>query len=351
MSGSASVLNSGLILFAGWLIGGAVLTVSYWLADYIWIQRHSLHFSIGARPARCSGAIGEWLLLGFAALTLFVVDAFTPSASLGEILSGHWRVWLIATVIVGGLVTFYSIATALKAPNEGQPADFRRRLTRTYAIYSAYSTLIFTGGIILIFTLVSQFIADTAVFHAAAREVLATAVADASQPAGELMRRVEISFIDGLDALNSAEDQMAPVFMFAAGLFTINLVVLFTPLRGLFLNNAVFITNLSTIVALVSVTAVGAAIYLGTYTQFIDAYLAALDRFKPILAEQDWTLMKRFAEVRFIIDDKRSLLGFITEMSNEWGGVAAALGAVQWAVSQLAKPAHKASPVEEGAVS
>lgn len=345
MSAPAWMGTPGGILLFGWVLGCILLAISYRLAGYIWVERHSLHFHIGTRPARCSGAIGEAIILLLCAGLLFLVDANTPAFSIADLLTQHWELSLLTTAIMAGVILFYSISTAREAPAEGQPADFRKRLVRAYLVYSGYSTLLFTGGLLLLFTMTSQFVIDGKSFNDAAGRVLSATV-PASDNADVLMTIVEKTFIEVMSILNTVKDQMSPVFIFAIGIFTVNLLILYTPLRSLFLNNAVFLTNLSTLTALTAIMIVGAAVYIASYSLFINNYLDALRDFRDPLANSDWKTLSRYAQILFVMDEKKNLVGFVTEMTNEWGGLAAILGAVQWAVGQFRKPSAEASSAD-----
>jgi len=317
------------------------------MAGWVWVERHSLQFTIGSRPARCSGAVGEAIILGVCAGILYLVDLTTPAFTISDLIQQHPRAWLIALVVMATVIGTYSVLAAIKAPAEGRPADFRPRLARAYSVYSGYSTLLFTGGLLLLFTLVSQFSIDAKGFHAEASRILAAAVPGGGTDA--MMGAIERTYLDATLALNSVKDQMAPVFIFAVGIFAVNLLILHTPIRSLYLDNAVFLTNLSTLVAILAIGICGASVYLGAYSGFVNDYLGALARFKEPLAAGSWQTMGRYSQILFTMDQKRNPIAFITDLANDWGGLAAILGMLQWAIGQFKKPGGEPSSADAAA--
>lgn len=323
----------GASLFAGWLVGCVILALSYWRAGPIWIERHSLKFKVAGRQARCSGAIGEMAILGYCAALLWIVDSMTPTWSFIDIIARRPYAALAALAFVSAIVAFHTV----RAAEHPDPAT-KKRLRQTYAIYAVYSALLFAGGMILIYTIVTQFWFDTASFMRDGDQILervrAAAAGGEPRPAYEA---IEFGFVDAMQLLKRAEDQMSPVFIFAIAIFVINLLILYTPLRGLFLTDAVFLTNVGTLVAIVAVGAAGAIVYVFSYSAFLDDFLHLLTGLPRSLIAADLLYVRRYGEIVLALDQQRSLVGFITKMSNEWGGLTAVVGIVQAAASQLAR--------------
>jgi hypothetical protein len=338
--------STGGLLLSGWLLGTALLAAGYWLAGPVWVERHSLKFHIGSRPARCSGAVGEAVIFSVCAGILYLVDITTPAFTISELLAQNARWWLLTAGVMAGVILLYSVSTALKSPAEGQAPDFRKRLVRAYLVYSGYSTLLFTGGLLLLITLLSQFSIDAKEFQATTSRILAEAVPASGSPDG-MMAVIERTFLDAMTTLNSVKDQMAPVFIFAIGIFAVNLLILHTPIRSLYLNNAVFLTNLSTLAAIAAIVIFGASVYIGAYSGFVNDYLQALGRFREPLESANWQAMGRYAQIFFAVDQKKNPIAFITDLSNDWGGLAAILGMLQWAVSQFKKPGAEVSSADQ----
>ncbi|MDF1807686.1 hypothetical protein, partial [Hyphomonas sp.] len=159
-----------------------------------------------------------------------------------------------------------------------------------------------------------------------------------------IQRGLELSYLDTQLLLSKAEDSMSPVFVFMAGIFAINLAVRLTPLRSLFINNAVLLTMVSTIIGVIAVMAVGAWTYIGYYSSFIDDYIASLAQFRELVMQEGSDVLERYSEIYVQMISQKTLLGFVTRISNEWGGVAAVLGVTQWIVEQFNRPEQEESP-------
>lgn len=318
---------SALVILTGWLIASAFVIAAYWRAGPVWIERHSLRFSLAGKDRRCSGALGEIALLTVCALLLWMVDATTPAMNFVAVIALH-PLWAFAALIfVSGVIAAYT-ASAVEHPD---PAT-RKRLRQTYAIYAPFSTLLFGGGMVLIYCIVTQFIADTENFQTVGAEIVNRA---AGATAENVQRGVEFSYLDAMLLLAGAKNQMTPVFIFAIALFSINLLILYTPMRGLYTTNAVFLTNASTLVAITAVAIAGAVVYVASYNAFIKDYMAALAGLPREIIGADIVFQRRFTDIILALEQKGSLVGFIGDMSNEWAGLTAAVGVVQAAASRL----------------
>jgi hypothetical protein len=331
---------SGIVIVCGWLIASTFLVAAYWRAGPVWIERHSLRFKLAGQDRRCSGAIGEMALLGACALLLWAVDATTPEMNFVAVIARHPWWALGALVFVSGIVAAYT-ASAVEHPD----AATKKRLRQTYAIYAPYSTLLFGGGMVLIYCIVTQFIADTETFNAAGAGIVSRAANAAAGTAADAQRAVEFSYVDAMMLLARAKNQMTPVFIFAIAIFSINLLILYTPMRGLYTTNAVFLTNVSTLIAIGAVAAAGAVLYVLSYNAFIEDYMAALAALPRDLVGADAMFQRRFTDITLALEQKGSLVGFIGDMSNEWAGLTAIVGVVQAAASRLAR-----KPEIEGAL-
>jgi len=331
---------SAIVISCGWLIATGFLIAAYWRAGPVWIARHSLKFNLAGRERRCSGAIGEIALLTACALLLWAVDATTPEMDFVAVIAHHPWWALGALVFVSGVVAAYT-ASAVDDPDP----DKKKRLRQTYAIYAPFSTLLFGGGIVLIYCIVTQFIADTEAFGAIGTEIVHRASSASSLSAAGAQRAVEFSYLDAMLLLARAKNQMTPVFIFAIAIFSINLLILYTPMRGLYTTNAVFLTNVSTLVAIGAVAAAGAVLYVVSYNAFIGNYMAGLAALPREVIGADAMFQRRYTDILLALEVKGSLVGFIGDMSNEWAGLTAIVGVVQAAASRLAR-----KPEIEGAL-
>jgi len=332
--------TSAIFIACGWLIAGGFLIASYWRAGPIWIERHSLKFKIAGKARRCSGAIGEMALLGACAILLWAVDATTPEMDFIAVIARHPWSSVGALIFVSGVVAAYT-ASAVEHPDR----KTKRRLRQTYAIYAPYSTLLFGGGMVLIYCITTQFIADTALFGATGADIVQRASSAATMAVAEAQRTVEFSYVDAMLLLARAKNQMTPVFIFAIAIFSINLLILYTPMRGLYMTNAVFLTNVSTLIAIGAVAAAGAVLYVVSYNAFIGDYMAMLAALPRDVIGADAMFQRRYTDIILALEVKGSLVGFIGDMSNEWAGLTAIVGVVQAAASRLAR-----KPEIEGAL-
>jgi len=220
----------------------------------------------------------------------------------------------------------------------------KRRLAFTYSIYGIFSTIFFAGGAALITLLVCQALADARHFAELSEAAIGQLPTGGGATGESIQRGLELSYLDTQLLLSKAEDSMSPVFVFMAGIFAINLAVRLTPLRSLFINNAVLLTMVSTIIGVIAVMAVGAWTYIGYYSSFIDDYIASLAQFRELVMQEGSDVLERYSEIYVQMISQKTLLGFVTRISNEWGGVAAVLGVTQWIVEQFNRPEQEESP-------
>lgn len=331
--------TTALVLAAGWLIGSLFLIASYVRAGPVWIERHSLRFLLAGKERRCSGAVGEMAVLGVCAALLWAIDTITPGMNFINIMVRHPWSTVAALLFVSGVVAAYT-ANAVEHPDRRT----KRRLRQTYAIYAVYSTMLFAGGMILIYCIVAQVIADTSAFKESAERIVSITRSAPALRSVAAQRAIEFTYIDSMLLLAQTKDQMTPVFIFAIAIFSINIAILYTPLRGLYQTNAVFLTNFSTLFAIAAVGATGAVVYIVSYNAFIQDYLRTLLSIPRDVISGDAMFQRRFTDIVLAMETKKSLVGFVSDMSNEWAGLTAVVGVVQAAASRLArKPAIAAS--------
>ncbi|GEM_PF-559303 len=326
------------IVGAGWLAGFALLLASYKIAGDIWWRRHSLRLHFAGWEKKIPGAFGEAILLGLGAFTLIWIDSFTPAWSMTDLIFGSRLAsltWFAILIGIIAIVVWYSCGVPKQAERLGETPEDCKCLARTYCVYGVYSTLLFFGGWVLMGTLISQFLFDFRSFSGLADEVVARAQGAAGLPGLEMLAEVEATYLDSIRTLNAAQDQMSPVFVFAASIFVFNFLIRATPIQDLFLANARLITHATTLAAIVIILLAGGVMYVSIYSTFIDNYVQALLSLRPALEGASWEVQARFSEIVFAVEEKRSLVGFVSEMSNEWGGLAAIFGIGQWVVEKL----------------
>ncbi|MEO1964078.1 hypothetical protein [Hyphomonas sp.] len=330
-----------MILLIAWLTAVATVVLAYVIAGPIWVKRHSLRFRVGKTVRRTSGAYGEIAIVSFAAAMVWLIDSAGKDVSLASLIMDHPVPVGVAAIVVGLVVYIHGIRTAFAA----EP-DERWRLFFTYLVYGIYSLIVFAVGAVVVALLVMQAIADTQNLSSLADAAIAGLPAGPGVGNGDLIRSIEFSYLDMQSLLSVAEESMTPVFMFMAGIFAINLAIRLTPLRSLFINNAVLLTMISTLIGLMAVLAVGIWTYVGNYSAVITQYVDAMAALRPQAAKMHPDYVIRYSEIMVEMMDQKSLLSFVTRISSEWGGVAAALGLAQWVAQQFNRPEADESPGE-----
>lgn len=328
-----------LILLLAWLLAVVAVVIAYIIAGPVWVRRHSLHFRVGSAERRASGAYGEIVLVSFGAAMVWMIDSACPDVTLDGIIAERPLATLAGLIGVGLIVYIHGVRTALAAD-----AGERRPLFFTYLVYGIFSVLFFAGGAALIAMLVKQALADGSRLQALAQAAIGNLPGSAASDSETLMRGLEMSYLDIRLMLSQAENSMTPVFVFLAGIFAINLAVRLTPLRSLFINNAVLLTLVSTMIGILSVIIVGTWTYVGSYASVISEYVDALIVFRQNAPDMKPEYVTRYSEITVAMIDQKSVLAFVTRISSEWGGVAAALGIAQWVAEQLNRPEAKESP-------
>ncbi|MEZ6011782.1 MAG: hypothetical protein R3C08_07915 [Hyphomonas sp.] len=330
-----------MILLIAWLLAIVTVVIAYVIAGPIWVKRHSLWFHVGKQKRRVSGMYGEIAIVTFAAAMVWLIDSAGKDVSLAGIISRWPMGTLAASVGVGLIVYVHGIRTALAA----DPGE-KTRLFFTYLVYGIYSLIVFAGGSAVVALLVVQAMSDTAHLSGLAQAAIGHLPAGASIDPDTLMRGIEFSYLDMQDLLSQAEDSMTPVFVFMAGIFAINLAVRLTPLRSLFINNAVLLTMVSTLIGLTAVLVVGAWTYIGNYSGVITDYVNALTGLRAPASQMPPMYITRYSAITIEMMSQKSLLSFVTSVSSEWGGVAAVLGLAQWIAQQFNRPEAEESPAE-----
>nr|WP_321359073.1 hypothetical protein [uncultured Hyphomonas sp.] len=330
-----------MILLIVWLVAIVTVVLAYIIAGPIWVKRHSLRFRVGKTVRRTSGAYGEIAIVSFAAAMVWLIDSAGNDVSLGRMIADYPVPVVSAAVLVGLIVYIHGIRTAFAAD-----PDERWRLFFTYMVYGIYSLIVFAVGAVVAALLVMQAMADTQHLSLLADAAIAGLPNGPVAGNGDLIRSIEFSYLDMQSLLTAAEESMTPVFMFMAGIFAINLAIRLTPLRSLFINNAVLLTMISTLIGVLAVLAVGIWTYIGNYSAVITQYVDAMAALRPQAARMHPDYVIRYSEIMVEMMDQKSLLSFVTRISSEWGGVAAALGVAQWVAQQFNLPEADESPAE-----
>ena len=88
------------------------------------------------------------------------------------------------------------------------------------------------------------------------------------------------------------------------------------------------------------------AVYPDSRNQFAFPELLAEEKLEPWTVREVWISASPQPTHYVDITDQKSLLGFVTRMSNEWGGVAFVLGIAQWSAQQFARKEAEESPAD-----
>lgn len=320
----------------------ATVVLAYIIAGPVWVRRHSLRFRVGKSVRRTSGAYGEIALVTFGALMVWMLDSASRDVTLGGIIAMRPVATMAAMIAVGLVVYIHGIRTALAAD-----AGERTPLFFTYLVYGVYSLIFFAGGLAVVALLVQQTMTDATNLHALAQAAISSIPGRETTDQDVLMRGLELSYLDMQFMLARAEQSMTPVFVFMAGIFSINLAVRLTPLRSLFINNAVLLTMVSTLIGLAAVLVIGAWTYIGSYASVISDYVDALEGLRGQMGGVKPEFVTRYSQITTEMMQQKSLLSFITRVSSEWGGIAAVLGLAQWIAQQFNRPEAEESAAHE----
>lgn len=325
-------------------IGVGFLLWGYVLAGPVWVERHSIQLSGPGRPRRTSGFWGEWFLFTACAGVAAIVRAFTDVAIVADVLAPNWGWALIVFLVVIGLVLVYSGSVVSGARKEGKDALYRRRLRNAYGAYAIYAAILFAGGIMVIGLLGVEFAYDQRAFDAQAgvvRGSVDAAIAAAGAPGEPVMAaRSAITYLE--DAIgeiavaqNILQDQMNPVFIFAAVIFAVNILIVLSPIRSAFMQGAIDLTHILTAIAVGGVIIAGFVSYFASYADVIQDTLARMEAARPNADLGAWEISRRYNEMVVSLNRSKNLLGFAQAIGGEGSGVAAFAGAIQFTVDRI----------------
>lgn len=322
-----------MLILGAWLAAVISVVLAYIVAGHIWKREHSMFFGDSEKPLELSGAVGEVFIVTAGALFLLAINEVCEEVSPGWILTTFpvYSAAFFALVVIG--VYAYGVYKGMT----GLPGE-KTRLTATYMVYGVFSAVLFSGICMLAALMIAEAVIDADRFSADAGQVLTSAEALGALPIAEKTSGLNMVFLDTQAVLKRLEGAMSPVFVFAAGLFAFNLVVRYTPLRRAFAKEAMLATYVTTFVALALVVVTGIWVYTGQYSTFIGDVLAAMQPMRAdfFAAAPDYN--SRYTDIWLRLVDDQALLGFLSRMSDQWGGVAALLGIFQWSAERFNKP-------------
>ena len=298
------------------------------------------------RPRRVSGFWGEFFLFTACALVFVIVRFFTDVSIVSDVLAPHP---LAAAAVVGAVVLIiwsYSVSVVAGAKREGRDAAYRGRLGRAYFAYAFYSAILFAGGILVLGLLGLEFAHDQAGFNAQAREITASVdnavrAAQAGGDPAEAARRALTFLEDALGELavsqNLLQDQMNPVFIFAASVFLVNILIVLSPIRSAFMQGAIDLTHILTGIAIGGIVLAGFVSYFLSYSQVIQHMLAQMEHARPAATLGAWELSQRYNEMVVQLNRSRNLLGFVQAIGGEGSGLAIFAAGLQFTIERIPK--------------
>lgn len=331
-------------LAVAYAIGVGFLLLGYVLAGPVWVERHSIQLAGPGRPRRVSGFWGEWVLFTACVAVVATVRAFTDVAIVKDVLLPNWLAALGVVAAVGLIVLVYSRSVVAGARRDGKDKTYRSRLAAAYVPYAIYSAILFAGGIMVLGLLAVEFVHDQHVFNVqaqAVRDSVDAAVAATQAPGDRLeAARRGLTFLE--DAIgeiavsqNILQDQMNPVFIFAAVIFAVNILIVLSPIRSAFMQGAIDLTHILTGVAIAGILIAGFVSYFVSYAAIIQDTLVRMQPVHPDPALGAWDLSQRFNQMVVELNRSKNLLGFAQAIGGEGSGLALFAAAIQFTLDRI----------------
>ncbi|MEZ5961034.1 MAG: hypothetical protein R3C30_11505 [Hyphomonadaceae bacterium] len=331
-------------LTVAYAVGVVLLLVGYALAGPVWVERHSIQLGGPGRPRRVSGFWGEWTMFTACAGVVATVRSFTDVSIIDDVILPYWSAALGVLVAVGLIVLFYSLSVVAGAKRDGKDAAYLARLASAYVPYAIYSALLFAGGIGVLGLLAVEFAHDQQVFNGQA-EVISHSVSQAlvaAQAPGDPTdaARHALTYLEdaiGQIALsqNILQDQMNPVFIFAAVIFAVNILIVLSPIRSAFMQGAVDLTHILTAIAIAGILIAGFVSYFLSYADVIQDTLSRMEGARPDAALGAWELSERYNEMVVELNRSKNLLGFAQAIGGEGSGLALFAAAIQLTLDRI----------------
>lgn len=331
-------------LVTAYAIGVLFLLLGYVLAGPVWVERHSIQLSGPGMPRRVSGFWGEFFLFTACAAVAAIVRAFTDVAIVRDVLLpyGGWALAAFGAVLL--MILVYSQSVVAGAKRAGKDRKYCARLRAAYAPYAIYSAIIFGGGVMVIALLSVEFLHDQHDFNTQADVVRHSidAAIGASRAAGDQLEaaRRGLTFLE--DAIgeiavsqNILQDQMNPVFIFAAVIFAVNIFIVLSPIRSAFMQGAIDLTHILTAIAVGGVLIAGFVSYFLSYSVVIQDTLARMEAVRPPAALGAWELSQRYNEMVVELNRSKNLLGFVQAIGGEGSGLALFAAAIQFTLDRI----------------
>jgi hypothetical protein len=356
-----SLAADALLIAVVYAIALTLLRASYQRSGRVWVLRHCIVLPHARRPSQrawVEGWIGEAVILTLAATASLIIAWFTPDISLVGLLGRWWWQTIAATILVAVIVHLYSTTVIRAAVKEGRKPVYCKRLQAAYATYNFYSVCLFGVGAMVLMMLAAQYLSDGAAFRAEARvisdifDLARVAALSSTEPdAGMQDRYVEAMTLaeNGFGRIALAakllQSQFNPLFVFAGLLIGINMLINFTPLKHMFMGEAVVMTAIFTYGPLAIIGLFALAIYLGSYETLLESVLANVRMFTPPPGLGDWEIAQRHSEMVAELANSMNLFGFIRMIAGEGGGFAILAWGLQLALEKISDKKEAAAPL------
>lgn len=331
-------------LAVAYVAGVGFLLMGYVVAGQVWVERHSIQLPGPGHPRRMSGFWGEWALFTACAAVAVTVRAFTDIAILRDVIAPHAGIAIAVFAAVLLAVVAYSFSVVAGAKRDGKTGAYVARLRAAYFPYAIYSAIIFAGGIMVVALLGLEFAHDQHSFNSQAeivRQSVDRAIAAAHAPGDPLVqaRRALTYLEDALGEIavsqNILQDQMNPVFIFAAVIFAVNIMIALSPLKSAFMQGAIDLSHILTAIAVGGVLIAGFVSYFLSYSVVIQDTLFRMDAAHPNAALGAWDLSQRYNEMVVELNRSKNLLGFVQAIGGEGSGLALFAAAIQFTVDRI----------------
>jgi hypothetical protein len=331
-------------LAIAYVIGVALLFAGYAAAGPVWVERHSIQLAGPGMPRRVSGFWGEWTLFTACAAVAATVRAFTDVAIVRDVLAPHWGWALLVIAAVSAIVIVYSRSVVAGAKRDGKDLLYRQRLSAAYVPYAVYSAILFAGGIMVLGLLLVEFVHDQQAFNTQAaivRQSVDSAIAavtnnaDTLEGARRALTHLEDAIGDIAVSQNLLQDQMNPVFIFAAVIFAVNILIVLSPIRQAFMQGAIDLTHILTAVAIAGILIAGFVSYFVSYAQVIQDTLARMEAARPPAELGAWELSQRYNAMVVELNRSKNLLGFAQAIGGEGSGLALFAAGIQFMLDRI----------------
>lgn len=332
-----------------YLIAVYCLCRGYYHGHRAWAVKHCL---ITAAPPRgravLAGYKGEAVIAGFAAVAAMVVTFFTDDVSLVGVLERWWFLILPTLVFVYFWIREHARRT-VKTVQEVRPPyrpAYVRQVRQAYKAYNFYSLCLFGTGAFILLLLAAQFLHDGRVFAEEAGRINlsfahARALAESNLPEdvryAQAVAEAEVGMSRIALSAKLLQMQFNPMFIFAGTLISINMLIRYTRLRGLFTGSAVNMTAIFTYGPLIVIGVIALLIYLNVYEVMLEEALRNLSAFSPPASLGDWALSQRHGQMVAELSNARNIFGFGKAIGGEGGGFAILVWGVQTALDKIAE--------------